>query len=218
MEDRTLTMAGRKKVCMTKIKICGLRSFNDINMANKYHPDYIGFVFANSKRQVDPKTAFNLKNELDPTIQGVGVFVNAPIEYIVPLCQSQTIDIIQLHGDEDEAYIQELKRNVSNPIIKAARVSKEMGFLPSIEYSSDYILYDTVIKGQFGGSGITFDHRLLINQSKPFFLAGGLDRENVRKAILICNPYCVDVSSGVETNGIKDEAKIREFIQAIREM
>ncbi len=93
-----------------------------------------------------------------------------------------------------------------------------MGFLPSFEYSSDYILYDTVIKGQFGGSGITFDHRLLINQSKPFFLAGGLDRENVRKAILICNPYCVDVSSGVETNGIKDEAKIREYIQAIREM
>lgn len=201
---------------MTKIKICGLRSLDDIVIANKYQPDYIGFIFANSKRKVDKKTALNLKTELDHSIQAVGVFVNEPIENIIQLCQEHIIDIIQLHGDEDEEYIDQIRSNISNPIIKAVKVSKEIGFLPSYSYTTDFLLYDTVVKDQFGGSGISFNHSILTNQINPFFLAGGLDKENVVNAIKMCNPYCVDVSSGVETDGIKDEIKIRDFIKVVR--
>ncbi|MFV0342741.1 MAG: phosphoribosylanthranilate isomerase [Anaerocolumna sp.] len=207
---------------MTKIKICGLKRIEDIHLVNECLPDYIGFVFAGSKRRIDRLTAMELKKELDPSIQAVGVFVNEPIEHIVALCESNCIDIIQLHGGEDNAYIHLLKKKVSTPIIKVIGVEPTMKseelreHLSYKAYPTEFVMYDAMVKGQHGGSGIAFDHNLLNNQQNAFFLAGGLDANNVTKAIKICNPYCVDVSSGVETDGFKDRLKVRDFILAVR--
>ncbi|MDF2803298.1 MAG: hypothetical protein K0S61_3201 [Anaerocolumna sp.] len=209
---------------MTKIKICGLKRLEDIKIVNKYLPEYIGFVFADSKRRIDKLTALTLNKKLDQSIQVVGVFVNEPIESIVELCKEHIIDIIQLHGDEDEEYIKKLKSKVKNPIIKAVGVENKYEcdtkdlYSFSYKYPVDYMLFDTAVKGQYGGSGVSFNHSLLSKQQSPFFLAGGLDCENVEKAIGICRPYCVDVSSGVETDGFKDEIKIKDFINAVRQI
>lgn len=209
---------GKKGENMTKIKICGLKSLEDVNLVNKYLPEYIGFVFAGNKRRIHKDRAVILKKALHPSIKAVGVFVNEPIEKILDLCQEEIIDIIQLHGDEDEGYIQKLKDLTNNPIIKAVGVDNELGILSSLKYQVNYMLFDSAVKGQYGGSGISFDHSVLTKQTHPFFLAGGLHTGNVVKAITDLNPYCVDVSSGVETNGMKDEDKIKEFIDVIRNM
>lgn len=203
---------------MVRIKICGLKSLEDIKIVNQYDPDYVGFVFAGSKRKIDKTTAAALKKELDKSIKAVGVFVNEPVENIIKLCREQVIDIIQLHGEETEEYIKKLKNILSNPIIKAIGIDKESGLIPSIKYQVDYMLYDTVAKGQFGGSGVTFDHRILADRQHPFFLAGGLHKDNVAEAVRNCRPYCVDVSSGVETDGKKDEIKVKDFIYAVRKL
>lgn len=203
---------------MTRIKICGLKSMEDINIVNKYLPEYIGFVFAGSKRRIDKITAAALKQELNKSIKAVGVFVDEPTENIVELCNENIIDLIQLHGNEKEEYISYLKKLVTKPIIKAVGVDAESGFLSFEKYRVDYMLYDTAVKGQCGGSGISFRHTILKEQIHPFFLAGGLHEGNVIKAINDCKPYCVDVSSGVETDGKKDESKIKDFINAVRSL
>lgn len=203
---------------LTKVKICGLKSIEDINLVNKYLPEYIGFVFAGSKRRIEKDTALILKKALYTSIKAVGVFVNEPIENILDLCQGEIIDMIQLHGDENLEYIRKLTNLTKKPIIKAIGVDRELGILSPVKYQVDYMLYDTAVKGQYGGSGIPFDHKVLVKQTHPFFLAGGLHTGNVVKAINDLNPYCVDVSSGVETNGIKDEDKIKAFIEMVRNM
>ncbi|MGB4660463.1 MAG: phosphoribosylanthranilate isomerase, partial [Mobilitalea sp.] len=189
---------------MTKIKICGLSRPIDIEMVNNVLPDYIGFVFAKSKRQVNDSTALLLKSNLDPKIQVVGVFVNEDSNRIVRLCQEGVIDVIQLHGDEGEGYIRQLKSSVSNPIIKAVRVQTAEDIRLAEELSCDYILLDTYKDNQYGGSGETFNWSIVPKGKKPFFLAGGINTENVLEAIESMNPYCIDVSSGVETDGYKD--------------
>jgi phosphoribosylanthranilate isomerase len=203
---------------MTKVKICGLKSMEDIEIVNKYFPDYIGFVFADSKRKISIETAIKLKRNLDKSIQTVGVFVNEPIENILEICRNSVIDVIQLHGNENSDYIKILRSKLSTPIIKAVGIDNKQGLLTTMEYNVDFVLYDTAVKGQFGGSGISFDHSILSNKQEPYFLAGGLDKENVVKAIRSCKPYCIDVSSGVETDGKKDEDKIKNFINTVRTM
>ena len=201
---------------MIKIKVCGLTRIEDIDFVNEYLPEYIGFVFADSKRKVDDNTAAILKAELDDRIRAVGVFVNEPIEHIVKLCQSKTIDIIQLHGDEDFNYMNQLKREIANPIIKAVRV-KSMEQIEKMQSAPcDYLLLDTAVQNQYGGSGLSFDRNLIPLKCRLYFLAGGLNPENVTAALIESSPYCVDVSSGVETNGIKDKEKIKQFIHNVR--
>lgn len=201
---------------MTKIKICGLTRLEDIKAVNKHLPDFSGFVFAESRRKVNPEQAAMLKAELDPRVRAAGVFVNAPVEFIADLCRSGVIDIVQLHGDETEQYISELRQKINCPVIKAVRVQNQEQILQAQQLPCEMLLFDTWQKGRYGGSGKAFDHSVIPALEKPYLLAGGLDCSNVKQAILECHPFGVDISSGVETDGVKDEAKIEDIIKIVR--
>ena len=203
---------------MLKIKICGLSRVEDIQMVNELLPDYIGFVFANSKRQVSPKQAGELKKLLRPEIKAVGVFVNSPLEQVVALVQEGVIDMVQLHGDEDAAYCQQLRQKIKVPVIKAIRLRDE-AVLENLDcFPCDYLLFDTYVVGQYGGSGKLGRLSLLNGRKfgKPYFLAGGMTAQNVQEALRQVDAYAVDVSGGVETDGMKDARKVAAFIQAVR--
>lgn len=201
---------------MTKIKICGLTRVTDIDIVNQAKPDYIGFVFAKSRRQVPEEVAFELKQKLSPSIQAVGVFVNEDVQKIIRLCQSGTIDIIQLHGEENDEVISELRATLPNPIIKAIRVRGEEDIVMASKLTCDYLLFDAYKEDQYGGSGETFDWSVITKLDKPFFLAGGIHVGNVESAIERTNPYCIDVSSGVEKDGWKDQDKVFDIISRVR--
>lgn len=198
---------------MTKIKICGLTRLADIAAVNAARPDYIGFVFAQSKRQVDFETARALKQALDPGIAAVGVFVNHPVAEIIMLARAGIIDLIQLHGDEDEATVRLLQAQTALPVIRAFRIKSPADIK---ETAADYRLFDTYDPKQYGGSGTAFNWDLLQGVSGDFFLAGGLNSNNIVAAIKQVGPYCVDISSGVETDGVKDRDKIIEIVEIIR--
>ncbi len=161
-------------------------------------------------------TAEALKSMLHPSIQAVGVFVNETQETIIRLCKRGVIDLIQLHGDEEEAYVKKLRDAVPNQIIKAVRVNKREDILRFADFPCDYLLFDTYKEGEYGGSGEAFDWSVLTGQSKPFFMAGGINAENVTAAIHQYHPFCIDVSSSVETMGVKDGNKIKEIVTKIR--
>lgn len=203
---------------MAKIKICGLMRHADIDAVNAARPDYIGFVFARSRRQVDEERAKAMKARLDPFIKAVGVFVNDDLGRIIRLCRSGVIDLIQLHGEEDEAYIQALKSCVPNEIIKAVRVRDSENIAKAATLSCDYLLLDAWHAEQYGGLGKTFDWSLVPEISKPYFLAGGIHSGNIVQAIEGLRPYGIDVSSGVETGGCKDPEKIRKMVALARMM
>ncbi|MDR2191404.1 MAG: phosphoribosylanthranilate isomerase [Endomicrobium sp.] len=208
---------------MVKVKICGLKRKEDIEYVNLTKPDYAGFVFAGVKRKIDFKTAEYLRSLLDDKIQAVGVFVDEPIENIAALCKADTIDLIQLHGGEDENYIDKLRQKTGAKIIKAVKVeltidggqlnSQTVNFKRLAQSKADFILFDSG-----AGSGKTFDWNLIKGYDKPFFLAGGLNKDNIEKAVKTLNPYCVDLSGGVETNGLKDFDKISEIIKITRNL
>ena len=277
---------------MTKIKICGLSRPADIEIVNQFLPDYIGFIFAKSRRLVSAETAKELKKLLDPRIQAVGVFVNEDIDTIIRLCRcggsapadrhnfngaagygveeadrhdpsevtglnlnetigygareedrydhnqevgydskeavgyasdlseqntaGRVIDIIQLHGDEDEAYIRRLKAEVSVPIIKAVRVRSSEDIHKAARLPCDFLLLDAYREDQYGGGGEVFDWTQIGRPNKPFFLAGGITPGNVPEAIERARPYGIDVSTGVESNGYKDPAKVKDMITKVR--
>ena len=201
---------------MTKIKICGLSREEDIIAVNETMPDYIGFVFAESKRRISREKALELKKLLNPNIKAVGVFVNAPITEVANCCADNTIDLIQLHGDESDEYMAQLKSITDKPIIRAVRVRSTEDIMKADHLPCDYLLFDAYIKDQYGGSGVTFDWSLIPKIEKPFFLAGGLDRTNINEAVRQCDPYCLDISSGVETNCRKDNKKIKEIVTIVR--
>ena len=198
---------------MVKIKICGLKRLEDIEIVNKYKPDYIGFVFADSKRRVSHDLAYELKLNLDPDIISVGVFVDAQQEEILELFNEGVIEMAQLHGMESEEYILELKGKTGNElkIIKAIEMSEDVDLLKYDHSHADYLLLDS---GK--GCGKTFDWRLIRSElNKEFFLAGGLDSSNVCDAIREFDPYAIDLSSSLEVDGFKDENKIREIMEVI---
>lgn len=202
---------------MTKIKICGLKRPEDITYVNKFLPEFAGFVFAESRRQINAEQARRLKNLLSPDILAVGVFVNSSIKDIAYLYQEHIIDLAQLHGDETEAYMNQLKMLCPRlPLIKAVRVRNTPQILEAEKLPCDYLLLDTWQKDTYGGSGKSFDKSLIPALKKPYFLAGGLNADNVLQNISLCNPYAVDVSSAVESEGCKDEQKIEKFIANVR--
>jgi phosphoribosylanthranilate isomerase len=201
---------------MTKVKICGLTRMEDIFSVNNFHPNYIGFVFAKSRRQVNADTARTLKSALDGGIKAVGVFVNEDIGAVVSLVKENIIDVVQLHGSENQEYIENLRTKISVPIIKAVSVQSREQVLSASRLPCDYLLLDTYVPGEQGGSGKSFDWSIIPTIQKPYFLAGGLDCRNVPEAIKTLHPYGVDVSSGVETGGLKDSEKIAEFISKVR--
>lgn len=202
---------------MSKIKICGLSRPEDILAINEYPPDYIGFVFSKSRRRVTEEQARLLKASLSPQIEAAGVFVNEPVSFIAGLVEKGIIDLVQLHGDEDEAYIQSLKQELSCPIIKAVRVQSKEQIIEAQRLPCDYLLYDTYSKNAYGGTGDRFSWDMIPkDMSKPIFLAGGINESNAPQAVKEVRPYCIDVSSGAETDGFKDKEKIKQIINIVR--
>lgn len=196
-----------------KIKLCGLSRPCDIEAVNCLHPDYIGFVFAKkSSRYVSPKQAAELREMLEPEILSVGVFVDDEPEIVASLLAAGVIDIAQLHGREDEVYIEKLRSFTDKPLIKAFSVRGEQDIQKACESSADLVLLDA----GSGGTGKKFDWIFLEKMKRPYFLAGGLDPLTVGEAVKRWRPYAVDVSSGIETDGVKDAEKMRAFVQAVR--
>ena len=197
---------------MTKIKLCGLSRPCDILTANELKPEYIGFVFApKSKRYIDPQKAAQLKELLSSDIRAVGVFVDEAPDTVAALLNSGVIDIAQLHGSEDEAYIQRLRQRTDQPIIKAFQIKTCHDLAEAEVCTADHILLDSG-----AGTGNVFDWSVLQDVKRPYFLAGGLSPDNVGDAVRLLHPYAVDVSSGIETDGRKDEEKAAAFIAAVR--
>lgn len=198
---------------MTKIKFCGLSYFQDIEIANTLLPDYIGFVFVpQSRRYVTPEMAEKLKVRLNPKIQAVGVFLNEKPEIMAELANQNIIHMIQLHGQETEQTIKALRSLTLAPIIQAFTIQTADDINRAEASSADLILLDSGV-----GTGVVFDWSLIRRRIKrPFFLAGGLNPENVTAAIRTLSPYGVDVSSGIEINGKKDKHKMAAFAAAVR--
>lgn len=198
-----------------KVKICGLRKKEDIEYVNENQPDYIGFVFyKKSKRYVTVKIARSLKAKLSKNIKAVGVFVNEEIDVIKQICEDNIIEVIQLHGNEDKEYINKLRKETSLPIIKGIRVQNQMQVEEADKIPVDYLLFDAYKKEQYGGTGKKFDWKLIEGVRKPFFLAGGIDTNDIFEAKKI-GTYCIDVSSSVETKGVKDKEKIKLMVMGV---
>lgn len=199
-----------------KIKICGLKSLDDIGYVNSVDIDYAGFIFApGSKRKIDLNLATEMKKVLNPKIKVVGVFVNEDINSI--LKYAEIVDVFQLHGDETDEYTKVLKNKTGKEIIKAYRADEKLKH--NIETGvSDYVLVDSFNGKSFGGTGETVDFNIIPETDKKIFLAGGINSENVVNAINIVRPYCIDINSGVETDGRKDERKIKEIVEIIRNL
>ena len=198
-----------------KIKLCGLMRPSDIEAANLLHPDYVGFVFARkSRRYVSLERVKTLKELLHPDILAVGVFVDEEPDAVAAWLAAGVIDLAQLHGGEDEAYMEKLRGLTDKPIIKAFSVKGEGDIRNANESSADYVLLDA---GD-GGTGTAFDRELLAGMNRPYFLAGGLEPSTVGEAVRRWRPYGVDVSSGIETDGVKDADKMREVVDHVRKV
>ena len=197
---------------MTKIKMCGLSRTEDIEAANLIKPDYIGFVFAEiSKRRVSALEASKLKSKLDPEINAVGVFLDDKLDFVASMLNLGIVDVVQLHGSENEEYIEKVREITNKPIIKAFIIRSKEDVERAEKSTADYILLDG---GK--GEGKVFDWSLLKAIKRPFFLAGGLNPDNASDAVKALKPYAVDVSTGIETDGVKDREKMAAFANAVR--
>ncbi len=213
---------------MQKIKLCGMMKPCDIEYANRVKPDFVGFIFANTRRKISAAQAKQFREALDAEIPAVGVFVNEDISVITSLVQNGCIDLIQLHGEEDADYIRRLREVCDVPVIKAVKVQTVEQIRQAAALPVDYLLLDTYRKGVLGGTGEAFDWKLLREAKaaagdtaegelfgKPYFLAGGLHAGNLREAAAL-GSYGLDVSSGIETDGSKDFTKMVEVMELVR--
>lgn len=213
---------------MQKIKLCGMMKPCDIEYANRVKPDFVGFIFANTRRKISAAQAQQFREALDAEIPAVGVFVNEDIPVIASLVQGGCIDMIQLHGEEDADYIRRLREVCDVPVIKAVKVQTVEQIRQAAALPVDYLLLDTYRKGILGGTGEAFDWELLREAKaaagdtaegelfgKPYFLAGGLHAGNLREAAAL-GSYGLDVSSGIETDGSKDFTKMVEVMELLR--
>lgn len=199
---------------MPEIKICGLRRPQDILIANRNKPDFVGFIidFPKSHRSISGKEVKKLRENLDKSIPAVGVFVNQPVDKVIKLLKNGTIDIAQLHGTEGADYIRRVQSETGQQVIKAFEVRSEDDIKKALESPADYLLLD-----QGKGGGETFDWSLITEKiDRPWFLAGGLTVDNLQQAIDTVHPWGVDISSGVESNGVKDEEKVKEVVSIVR--
>jgi len=199
---------------MTKIKICGLRRPEDIAYVNEAKPDFAGFIIdvPKSRRNVPREKVRELTALLSPEILPVGVFVNAPMETILSLVTDGTLKAVQLHGQESQSYLEELKKQVAVPLIRAFSIRSPEDLTEAEKSPADFVLLDNGA----GGTGETFDWSLLSSFDRPFFLAGGLRLENITEAVSRFHPYALDLSSGAETDGYKDKEKIIAAVAAVR--
>lgn len=213
---------------MQKIKLCGMMKPCDIEYANRIKPDFVGFIFANTRRKISAAQAKQFREALDAEIPAVGVFVNEDIPVITSLVQNGCIDMIQLHGEEDADYIRRLREVCDVPVIKAVKVQTVEQIRQAAALPVDYLLLDTYREGVLGGTGEAFDWELLREAKaaagdtaegelfgKPYFLAGGLHAGNLREAAAL-GSYGLDISSGIETDGSKDFTKMVEVMELLR--
>ena len=199
---------------MTKIKLCGMTCPEDIQTANLLMPDYIGFVLSPvSRRYISSSQATALKKLLSPQIAAVGVFVREEVETVAELLNRGVLDAAQLHGGEDTLYLARLRALTDRPILQAFRVHGPEALDAALRSPADMILLDSG-----AGSGKRFNWDLLLTFPRPYFLAGGLTPENAADAVSALHPYALDVSSGIETDGKKDPAKMKAFVETIRNM
>ena len=203
----------REQQQRTKIKICGLKRPEDITYVNEAKPDYCGFIieFPKSSRNVTGALVRELTAKLNPDIIPVGVFVNAAPERVEELLLDGTIHIAQLHGQEDEAYIRRIQKNTGHQVIKAFSVKTAQDIENALKSPADYILLD---QGG-GGTGQTFDWSLIPEIDRTFFLAGGLQAENLTEAMEMVRPYAVDLSSGIESDRKKDPEKMHRIMELV---
>ncbi|MDD4370950.1 MAG: phosphoribosylanthranilate isomerase [Anaerostipes sp.] len=201
-----------------KIKMCGLRRFLDIEYANICMPDYVGFIFADSKRKVEVDTAKILIEKLNKNIQSVGVFVNEPLDTLKNIIEKTDIDIIQLHGDETKEYIEEVRSFTKKEIWKAFRVEEKRQIEEANQYNVHKYLFDSFSKEAYGGTGKRLNLELFngVKLEKPFFLAGGFTVEQINEELKKTKSYGVDISSGIETDGWKDLNKMKQVMEQIR--
>ena len=215
-----------------KVKMCGISQIETIPAVVEAKPDYMGLVFAPSKRQVTVAQAKTLVEELhkgyakkyssdteqdkDDTIKTVGVFVNETVDNLVTIANEANLDAVQLHGDEDEAFIQSLKERTNVEVWKAVQIQSAADAEAWIDSSADMLLFDAYHKDERGGTGEVFDWSCLDAFERPFMLAGGIDCTNVARAIRTVRPYGIDISSGIETNGVKDDVKITAFTKIVK--
>ena len=214
-----------------KVKMCGISKVETIPAVVEAKPDYMGLVFAPSKRQVTVDQAKTLVEELhrgyaqkygsdtehdkNDTIKTVGVFVNETVDNLVTIANEANLDAVQLHGDEDETFIQSLKERTNVEVWKAIQIRTAADTEKWIDSSADMLLFDAYHKDERGGTGEVFDWSSLDAFERPFMLAGGLDSTNVARAIRTVRPYGIDISSGIETNGVKDDEKITAFTKIV---
>ena len=215
-----------------KVKLCGISKVETIPAVLEARPDYMGLVFAPSKRQVTVDLAKILVEELhrgyakkygsdtehdkNDTIKTVGVFVNETVDNLVTIANETNLDAVQLHGDEDEAFIQSLKERTNVEVWKAVQIRSAADVEEWIDSSADMLLFDAYHKDERGGTGEVFDWSSLDAFERPFMLAGGIDSTNVARAIRTVRPYGIDISSGIETNGVKDDEKITAFTKIVK--
>ena len=215
-----------------KVKMCGISKVETIPAVVEAKPDYMGLVFAPSKRQVTVDQAKTLVEELhrgyaqkygsdtehdkNDTIKTVGVFVNETVDNLVTIANEANLDAVQLHGDEDEAFIQSLKERTNVEVWKAVQIRSAADVEKWIDSSADMLLFDAYHKDERGGTGEVFDWSSLDAFERPFMLAGGIDSTNVARAIRTVRPYGIDISSGIETNGVKDDEKITAFTKIVK--
>ena len=215
-----------------KVKMCGISKVETIPAVVEAKPDYMGLVFAPSKRQVTVDQAKTLVEELhkqytkrynngaeqsnNDEIKTVGVFVNETLDNLVSIATEANLDVVQLHGDEDEAFIQSLKGRTNVEVWKAVQIRIAADAEAWIDSSADMLLFDAYHKDERGGTGEVFDWSCLDEFERPFMLAGGIDSTNVARAIRTVRPYGIDISSGIETDGVKDDEKITAFTNIVR--
>ena len=215
-----------------KVKMCGISKVETIPAVVEAKPDYMGLVFAPSKRQVTVDQAKTLVEELhkqytkrynngteqsnNDEIKTVGVFVNETLDNLVTIAKETNLDAVQLHGDEDEAFIQSLKERTNVGVWKAVQIRSAADAEAWIDSSADMLLFDAYHKDERGGTGEVFDWSCLDEFERPFILAGGIDSTNVARAIRTVRPYGIDISSGIETDGVKDNEKIKAFTNIVR--
>ncbi|MDU6768616.1 MAG: indole-3-glycerol phosphate synthase TrpC, partial [Veillonella sp.] len=215
-----------------KVKMCGISKVETIPAVVEAKPDYMGLVFAPSKRQVTVDQAKILVEELhrgyakkygsdtehdkNDTIKTVGVFVNETVDNLVTIANEANLDAVQLHGDEDETFIQSLKERTNVEVWKAVQIRSAADAEAWIDSSADMLLFDAYHKDERGGTGEVFDWSSLDAFERPFMLAGGIDSTNVARAIRTVRPYGIDISSGIETNGVKDDKKITAFTKIVK--
>lgn len=207
---------------MVKVKICGLRRVEDIIAVSRHKADFAGFVFAPSKRKVSPELARALRKSLKDPVRAVGVFVDMPVSEVAAIAEWCGMDVIQLHGNEDTRTVQTLRTMLPSryEIWKAVHVRTTEDIMAAAALGVDRLVLDTYSPDAAGGTGATFNWKLIQNCNipLPYFLAGGLEAQNVAEAIRLVHPYGVDVSTGVEIDDVKSEPRIEQFIRTVREM